>query len=145
MKIRLFILMPFLLGLFSTTFATNYYISNADGNDNNNGTSATTAWKTINKVNSSNSLFVAGDSVFFKKGDIFYGSLTISGKSGTEAKPIVYTTYGTGNMPILRGSQKVTNWTLHNGKIWKANLPKLSRLVSGATVFYRIPNLFINN
>lgn len=145
MKNRLLLVTSLLLCLFTTTFATNYYISSTDGNDVNTGKTSTSAWKSIDKVNSSNSLFVAGDSIFFKKGDVFYGSMTISSRSGTDVKPIVYTTYGTGNTPILRGSQKVTGWTLHNGNIWKANLPKLSRTVSGATVFYRIPNLFINN
>lgn len=149
MKNSLLLVTSLLLCLFTTTSATNYYISSTDGNDSNDGKTATSAWKSIDKVNSSNSLFVAGDSIFFKKGDIFYGSMTIGSRSGTDAKPIVYTTYGTGNMPILRGSQKVTNWTVHNGNIWKANLPKLSRIVWNGTAnvpfYYRTPSLFINN
>lgn len=146
---KLLLATSFWLCLFTTTFATNYYISSTEGNDANNGKTPTSAWKSIDKVNSSNSLFVAGDSIFFKKGDVFYGSMTISSRTGTDAKPIVYTTYGTGNMPILRGSQKVANWTVHNGNIWKTNLPKLSRIVWNGTanvpLYYRTPNLFINN
>ena len=49
-----------LLGLVSTVQATTYYVS-PSGNDNNNGTSPSTAWKTITKVNSVT--FAAGDSI----------------------------------------------------------------------------------
>ena len=35
-----------------TANAKNYYISSDSGNDANSGTSATTPWKTINKLNS---------------------------------------------------------------------------------------------
>ena len=39
-----------ILLLTSNLFATNYYVKN-DGNDNANGLSDATAWKTIAKVN----------------------------------------------------------------------------------------------
>jgi len=39
-------------------FATNYYIDASSGNDSNAGTSMTSSWKTINKVNNFN--FAAG-------------------------------------------------------------------------------------
>jgi hypothetical protein len=135
--------------LYSNLSATNYYVNATAGNDANAGTTATTAWKTINKVNSSNNIFVAGDSILFNRGDIFYGSLTINGRNGNAAQLIVYAAYGSGNQPVLRASQKVTGWVVHSGNIWKANLQKLSRtiFVSGGPVAlnYRTPSLFIDN
>lgn len=72
-------------------FSTNYYVSNS-GNDSNNGTSITTTWLTLSKVNSVT--FAAGDSVLFKRGDSFYGQLLP--KSGTASGDVIYSSYGTG-------------------------------------------------
>ena len=47
---------------------TAYYVS-ANGNDENDGLSPETSWCTLEKV--SNTEFVPGDGVFFKRGDIF--------------------------------------------------------------------------
>ena len=114
-----------------------YYISDTDGNDTNNGTSAATAWKTLDKVSGINSIS-PGDTFFFKKGDIFYGSLFIGGVNGDATKPVVYTTYGTGDLPTFRASQKLTNWTVHSGNIWKTDLARTTRQT-------RVPSVFINN
>lgn len=75
-----------------------FYISTA-GNDANNGTSPSTPWKTISKVN--NKTFVAGDSILFKRGDAWTGNLNVS-SSGLSGNPIVYSSYGTGNLPQFR-------------------------------------------
>ncbi|HEY5405733.1 MAG TPA: hypothetical protein VIJ92_01540, partial [Ginsengibacter sp.] len=53
--------------------ATNYYIA-ASGNDANNGTSTSTPWKTLSKLNSFFSSLKAGDNVYLNRGDVFYGS-----------------------------------------------------------------------
>jgi hypothetical protein len=132
-----------------TSAQTNYYINNTVGNDAANGTSPATPWKTINKVNAMWNLYVAGDSVLFNKGDVFYGSLSIGGRTGTALDPIVFSAYGTGSMPVIRASQPVTGWTLQSGNIWKAPLTKLSKQVWNGTMFvpyyFRTPSLFINN
>jgi hypothetical protein len=134
---------------FTSFCQTKYYINSLTGNDSNNGTSASTPWKTINKVNAMWNVFVAGDSVLFNKADIFYGSLSISGRNGTAINPIVFSAYGTGNMPIIRASQQITGWTIQSGNIWKATLPKLSKQVWNGTAFvpyyFRTPSLFIGN
>ncbi|MBN1396636.1 MAG: hypothetical protein JXA06_01260, partial [Bacteroidetes bacterium] len=55
---------------------TSYYVSSA-GDDGNNGTSRTTAWRTISKVNSVT--FASGDAVYFRgSGDRFYGQIAIN-------------------------------------------------------------------
>ena len=52
----------------SSAWAKTYYIDATKGNDNNNGQSSSTAWKTIAKVNASS--FNPGDQILFKKGEI---------------------------------------------------------------------------
>ena len=82
------------------TDRTTFYISSSLGNDNSSG-SQSNPWKTLSKI--SNHEFEAGDSLFFKKGDTFSGRFVVKG-SGSEDKPIVFTSYGSGNKPILTGS-----------------------------------------
>jgi len=95
----------------SHILATNYYVSNS-GNDSNNGLTPATAWKTVNKVNSKICIFVAGDSILFKRGDTFSDNMiSWNCVSGTVAQPIVISAYGAGANPIFSGSQIITGWT----------------------------------
>lgn len=96
--------------------ATNYYLSN-NGSDTNNGTSNTTAWKTLEKLNMVT--FNAGDSILFKRGDTFYGSLIVK-SSGNAINSITYSAYGTGVNPIITGFTNVTSWTNKGGNIWES-------------------------
>src|SRR5665647_54836 len=101
-------LLPFIIfGL--TANATNYYFS-VTGNDTNNGTSTSTPWQTISKFNSVFSSRSPGDSLLFKRGDTFYGSLTIS-SSGSSGSPITIGAYGTGARPIITGFTTLSSWT----------------------------------
>ena len=75
-------------------------MSSSTGNDNNNG-SQTQPWKTLSKL--SNISLGPGDTVYFKKGDTFRGHYVVDG-SGAEGNPITFTSYGSGNQPILSGS-----------------------------------------
>ncbi|MFM2359609.1 MAG: hypothetical protein RLY16_1602 [Bacteroidota bacterium] len=99
-----------------TADATNYYLSSS-GSDGASGTSPATAWKTISKLNASFSLLVAGDSVLFRRGDQFYGSIYIA-KSGTSTNPIIFSAYGTGNRPVISGLTDVTSWTNTGTNLW---------------------------
>lgn len=88
--------------------ATNYYLS-AVGNNTNSGTSSLLPWKTIAQLNTT--VFVPGDSVFFRCGDTFVGTINVS-QSGTNVNNIVFTSYGSGNRPVITGALAVTNWTM---------------------------------
>lgn len=101
---------------------TTYYIDATIGNDNNNGTSAATAWKTLTKVNAQQ--FSPGDQVLFKAGCTWAGNLVLSG-SGTSAAPIIINMYGTGNKPVINGDgstngavalwlRDISNWEINN-------------------------------
>lgn len=78
----------------------NYYFSSSIGNDSNVGNEAN-PFKTISKLNSL--VLVAGDKIFFKKGDTFIGQIIVS-YSGTNGFPIVYDSYGVGDLPLLTAS-----------------------------------------
>jgi hypothetical protein len=78
-----------------------YYVSSSDGNDENDGLSPDKPWSSLQKV--SNNKFLSGDSILFKTGDEFIGQLDVS-SSGTPEVPIVFTSYGSGNKPIINGS-----------------------------------------
>ncbi|MEN9571665.1 MAG: hypothetical protein RL172_2896 [Bacteroidota bacterium] len=101
-------------------FSKNYYVS-AAGNNANDGLTTATAWQTIAKVNSSLAAMVAGDSVLFRSGDVFYGALVVN-KSGSSGKPIVFSSYGTGNKPVISGFTTVSAWSLVSTGIYQATV-----------------------
>lgn len=114
------VLKTFLILLFipAQLFATNYYIA-ANGNDNANGTSPSAAWKTISKLNESFWNMQPGDNIFFKRGDIFYGSIVIN-RSGTRESPITISAYGEGDAPVITGFATVDKWQPNANGIWEA-------------------------
>ena len=104
---------------FLNTFATNYYLSSSSGNDNNSGTSESSAWKTITKLNSILGNLQAGDVIFFKRGDTFSGALNLK-NSGVSGNPITFNAFGSGNKPIITGRIRISNWTNKGNNIWTA-------------------------
>src|SRR3989344_2138478 len=100
------------LTIISTAHAATYYVSTS-GSDTNNGLSTGAPWKTINKINSMS--FQPGDSILFKRGEIWNEGITFRlTSSGTEAAPINYSAYGSGEKPIISGaldsSKEGWNW-----------------------------------
>jgi len=101
----------FIILLFSIRLnATNYYVDAVGGADGNAGTSTGAAWQTISKVNSFQASFVSGDSILFKRGQSFTGTLRLN-KDGTSGSRIVYGAYSTGANPIFDGFTTLTSWT----------------------------------
>jgi hypothetical protein len=76
--------------------ANSYYIDSQNGDDHNSGTSEKTPWKTLDQVSSM--VFQPGDTIYFKRGSSYEGSVTISG-DGTASDPITISAYGTGPAP----------------------------------------------
>src|SRR5687768_11710424 len=113
MKIILTILLVCFL---NSAGANNYYFSFISGDDSRTSTQAqnpTTPWKTLNKLNAFFSSLQPGDSVLLKRGETFYGSITIN-KSGTAGAPIVFSDYGTGNRPVITSLVTLTGWTANS-------------------------------
>ncbi|WP_109830523.1 right-handed parallel beta-helix repeat-containing protein [Reichenbachiella versicolor] len=97
-NLKLGVALMFILAT-SPAIATNYYISSSIGKDSNQGTIAA-PFKSLNKISST--VLYPGDTVLFKSGDTFKGHYKING-SGKEGKPVVITSYGKGEKPILSG------------------------------------------
>lgn len=124
---------------------TIYYVAN-DGDDSNNGTSPSTPWKTIQKVN--NSYFNPGDGILFKRGDTWimtHDDLDYKDSpnvdaliphSGSSTGYLVYGAYGTGSKPLLTSAidkNSPGDWTQYSTNKWQTTTgtinPKLNALI----------------
>ena len=101
----------FFLLVASSLHAKTYYVS-ASGNNSNTGLTEASSWQTISKINSFN--FTTNDVILFKRGDTFYGSITIRQHS------LTYGAYGTGAKPVISGLSIITGWVNLGGNIWEA-------------------------
>jgi hypothetical protein len=120
LRMKALVVLLFLIG--ARASAATYYVSSSTGTDSNNGTASTTPWQTIAHVNGQT--FVAGDSILFKRGDVWNESLAPA-SSGSSGSPITFDAYGTGAAPNLTGYYAVpaTAWVLVTGNAWKAAVP----------------------
>ncbi len=103
-----------LLCLSLNAFSTDYFISNS-GENSASGTSQSSAWETINKLNTFT--LSSGDRVFFERGGIYYGSLNI------ETSGITIGAYGSGDKPVISGYVQLTGWVNRGNNIWKTAAP----------------------
>jgi hypothetical protein len=98
------------------TLMSTYYVS-PSGNDNSSGTSVSSPWKSIGKVNSVT--LHGGDSVLFQGGQTFYGSLNIGSKDSSSSQVI----FGSYNGQATINSGKSNGATVLNASgIWFENL-----------------------
>ncbi len=106
-KIILLLLLPCWL------HATNYYFANAGNDATGNGTIGN-PYATIIKANALT--LSSGDSLLFKRGDVFSGTAIIAQRTG-----LIYGAYGTGAKPIVTSFVQVSGWTAVGGNIWESN------------------------
>ena len=85
---------------FTSTGNKTYYVSNSIGNDQNNGLSEATPWKSMAKVTAAK--FAPGDRILLKAGDVWDELVILRGKA-TKENPIILSSYGTGDKPLIRG------------------------------------------
>lgn len=115
-----FLLVLFLLP--TIVFGRKFYFSSSTGNDSYTSTQAqnqATPWKTLQKlqksVTSGAAIFLPGDTICFKRGDVFAngyvngfstmqwandGGAFFTAPSGTPSAPIVITNYGSTSLPL---------------------------------------------
>ena len=86
-----------LLGV-SAASAADYYIDDANGADAHDGTTETTAWKTLARIGQAP--LQPGDRVLLKRGGLWKEALPVPA-SGARDKPITYAAYGAGNQPQI--------------------------------------------
>ena len=106
----LMFLFPFIL------FAAQYYVSPQGDDTNNNGTSAGSPFRTVQKAAD---IMNAGDICNIAQG--LYEEVIRPANSGTQTAPILFTTAHGGQVEIT-ASQKLTGWTKHNGNIYVADM-----------------------
>lgn len=128
---------------FISTVGTIYYVDPL-GDDNNNGMSTSTPWKSISKVNTVT--FAPGDQILFKAGGVWTGNLAPLG-SGSAGSPIIIDKYGTGNKPVINGGG-LTNGSitllLNNQSFWEINNLEITNTVNSGQQ-YAVTGIKVNN
>lgn len=97
---------------------TVYYVDAENGDDRNSGTREKSAWKSLEKVNST--AFRPGSRILFKSGQSWTGQLTPKG-SGAHGNPIVIDQYGRGSKPRIAGKGVAATLVLNNQQYWEIN------------------------
>jgi Right handed beta helix region len=83
-----------------TITGTAYYVS-PNGSDSNNGTSPSSPWRTIHRVNQA--ALRPGDGVLFQGGATFSDEVLMPIGSGASGSLIVFGSYGSGNATLAEG------------------------------------------
>jgi len=98
-----------LLTAVSPVLADEYFVSNSDGADTNDGTSAATPWQSLERVAEAN--FSPGDVIRFKRGDVWRGQLNINA-DGRKGEPVTFTHYGDAEArnPLVLAAIKLDDW-----------------------------------
>jgi len=116
--LRLLIVVACMFATYPEAISKKYYFSTLSGNDSRSLTQAQnpdTPLKSINKLNQIMPQLRPGDSVLFKRGEVFYGSIIIT-QGGSNSAPLVFSAYGAGPDPVISGFSTIQQWTpLGNG------------------------------
>ena len=129
------ILVPVFLGIIPAK-GNNYYFSSVSGDDARSSVQAqqpATPWRSLAKLNQVFAQLGPGDSVLFKRGEVFYGSI-VAGRSGTAVSPIVFAAFGQGYDPIISGFSRLSGWAPGSGGIWQAPCPGCKGRVNMVTI-----------
>ncbi len=108
----------FALASAPAALATTYYVDPAGGNDSWNGTSPSTAWQNLTKVNTVT--FSPGDQILLKAGSVWNGQQLYPKGSGSAGSPITVDMYDTGAKPLINAAgahQEAVH--LYNQEYWE--------------------------
>jgi parallel beta-helix repeat protein len=102
-----------------------YYVDSAKGDDNNDGTTVTSPWKSLAKVNSFK--FSPGDAIMLRRGSLWREQLNFP-SSGSSKAQITIDAYGEGQLPIISGADLMSgsSWSQASSSgssIWQASVP----------------------
>lgn len=97
--LRFQFLMLLLIAATFSVSANNYYVD-PSSSGSNQGT-FNDPWKSIDDIPWAIGCFQPGDTVFFRRGQEYMGTLSIN-SSGSNGAPIVFMPYGTGNAPVFK-------------------------------------------
>ena len=107
-----------------------YYIS-ASGCDLNDGLTPDTPWRTIKRANEA---VIGGDTVCFKRGDIFFGQIRAP-KKNDSGTPTTYKAYGDGAKPVVSQYKmaKKDAWEDIGNGVWRIDLTDVSKIDGNVT------------
>lgn len=114
-----------------------YYVS-SNGNDNNAGTSTSSAWQTITKVN--NYIFPEGSVVSFQGGQAFTGCLVFNSQnvpSSSASSPFIVNSYGTGAATIVSNCTGTSAAAITGDNVNGFTIDGL-RIMNGGTTIYGV-------
>ncbi|MFF0744078.1 hypothetical protein ACFYVL_27145 [Streptomyces sp. NPDC004111] len=94
---------------------TTHYLDCGAGNDNANGTSTRTPWRTLAKASTE---YRPGDRLLLKRGTSCTGTLAPTGR-GTATAPIRLDAYGSGAKPHIEGAGARAAVLLRNSQGWE--------------------------
>jgi parallel beta-helix repeat protein len=129
--------------------ANNYYFSSVSGNDSYTRQKAQNPlmpWKSLEKFNSIISDVKPGDSILFKRGEVYVGTLVIK-NSGTALSHIVIGAYGIGPSPIITGLKVLKSWSyvragVYQSQCHECNLKENLLIINGVNEpIGRFPNI----
>ena len=130
MKNKYILSLIFFLSFSLSLKATNYYINTETGKDDNNGTSKTQAFQSINKLNLL--IFKPGDSILFASGQKFVGMLAIKNTRGTIKQLIVISSYsykGNKDKPVIDAGNQLNALLIQNSSHIVVNGIELTGLI----------------
>ena len=119
-----------------------YYVDSKNGNDNNDGKSPNTPWKSLAKVNETE--FKPGEKILLKVGSVWNGESLHPKGSGQSGSPIVIDKYGdskSNEKPMLNGCGFIENVIqLYNQEYWEINNLEISNFSKGDNSLKDAPN-----
>ena len=114
----------------------DFYVDANSGDDFNDGTDASRAWKTLSRANSAP--LEPGSRILFRRGGVYRGQLELL--SGSKKRPNVYTAYGEGEKPVMQCSVDLCEmpwvWKKEDGGLWSYHLESAE---------YDVGNLIFNH
>lgn len=149
-KYLLYYVFGSLLAIPEKSYASDFYFSSSTGNDSyslDQAQSSSTPWKTIDKLNELLYSLKAGDRIFFRRGDVFHGTIRPT-KGGTPDAPILFDAYGSGSMPVITSLVELSSLEHVGSGVYEyrvlnseATLTKVVLVNDQLTAVGRFPNL----
>ena len=121
-----------------------YFFSTLRGNDNNDGRSANTPWRTLRKVQEIS--FIPGTHILLERGSVFENEyLHLAGISGTDSDPIVVDAYGDNQTLPISHANGHGLWYQDYGKPLDNPLHLSKGWVSSTIFLYDCPYIEVRN
>lgn len=99
-----------LASIFSSVFATNYFVSNTYGDNDNYGTNLVSPFKTIEKAAA---IMQTGDVCYIREG-LYHETINVENITGSDGMPILFTNYSNEKF-IMDGTKSIDSiWTSYS-------------------------------